>query len=468
MNVVVICCDTLRADVVHHTHPEQVETPHLDRLRAQSSIFTNAWAEGLPTIPMRRCFYTGVRSYPWRYHVDDRGSFPNMYGWHAIPTGHTTVAERLVPQGVMTGLIADVYHMFKPTMNFTRGFLSWRFIRGQESDPYRTGPLSKIDLRRVLPDELATPEKRPGMAQYLLNVLDRQREEDYFAAQVFRTAAQWLEENRENRPFLLWIESFTPHEHWDPPPYYADRYFSKPGVRDFIYPQMVQNFRPLTEDEVRRTKALYYGYVTFLDRWIGYFLDALEASGLWDETAILLLSDHGTELMDHDRFGKSGAALHPYNTQILCWLRHPDASLNGKEISAFVQATDVAPTILSLFGVSHEPLDGYDLLPLLRGEVSAYRDHVVIGWGGNASIRDERWNLILDTIGPEAKPRLYDHQSDPAERENLAERHPDVVETLRRRLEQLLGGPIPTRYTHRPQSQYPLRLGHWLESNLSR
>ena len=94
MNTIVICCDTLRADVVDHTWEDYVDTPHLDQLRQNSTVFNNAWGEGEPTIPMRRGFFTGMRSYPWRFHLDDRGSVPNIYGWHAIPTAQTTLAER--------------------------------------------------------------------------------------------------------------------------------------------------------------------------------------------------------------------------------------------------------------------------------------------------------------------------------------------------------------------------------------
>ena len=150
MNTIVICCDTLRADVVDHTWEDHVDTSHLDQLRENSAVFNNAWGEGEPTIPMRRGFFTGMRSYPWRFHIDDRGSVPNIYGWHAIPTAQTTLAEHLLLNGVATGLVSDVYHMFKPTMNFTRGFMSYDYIRGQESDRVRSGPLASINMKPYL------------------------------------------------------------------------------------------------------------------------------------------------------------------------------------------------------------------------------------------------------------------------------------------------------------------------------
>ena len=468
MNVIVICCDTLRADVVDHTWEDHVDTPNLDELRKTSTVFNNAWGEGEPTIPMRRGFFTGMRSYPWRFQIDDRGSVPNLHGWHAIPTEQTTIAEHLLLNGAATGLVSDVYHMFKPTMNFTRGFMSYDYIRGQESDRVRSGPLSTINMKPYLPDPIANPTDRPGIAQYLLNMLDRQREEDYLAPRVFRSAAQWIQDNYGNQPFFLWIDSFTPHECWDPPTHFADRYFKADGVKDYIYPQMVQRYKTFTDDEIRRTKALYYGYVTFVDKWIGYLLNVITDLRLWDDTVIFFVSDHGTELMDKTMFGKSPEAMHPYNFRLNFWIRHPESTHHGKTIDAYVQNTDVLPTILSIFDVACEPVDGYNLLPIMSGKGEAPRDHVITGWGQIAAIRTPKWNLALNTIDEDANPRLFNTINDPQEARNITAEHPNVVRELQTKLEELIGEPLPTTYAHQPTNRYNATFSQWTQSNLVR
>ena len=147
MNLVVICVDTFRADIIGKNRKLSfVKTPYLDTLARESVVFDKCFGEGEPTIPVRRCLFTGVRSFPWRFETPNEGLQPAGMGWHPIPHKHTTLAERLHDVGYCTGLVTDTYHMFKPTMNFTRGFLSWRFIRGQENDAYRSGPISEIDL----------------------------------------------------------------------------------------------------------------------------------------------------------------------------------------------------------------------------------------------------------------------------------------------------------------------------------
>ncbi|MGN6698468.1 MAG: sulfatase-like hydrolase/transferase, partial [Thermomicrobiales bacterium] len=170
MNLIVICLDTLRHDVVRHTHGYRVDTPTLDALAAESAVFTAAFGDGEPTIPMRRGFFTGRRSFPWRFDFDTAGVWPSEHGWHRIPSDQPTLAELLFGHGYKTAFFADTYHMFKPTMNFTRGFLNYEFIRGQETDNWKGGPVATVadHVRRLLRREVNL--KTDGfLLQYLFN-----------------------------------------------------------------------------------------------------------------------------------------------------------------------------------------------------------------------------------------------------------------------------------------------------------
>ena len=210
-NVIVICVDTFRADMgAAGGALDFVRTPNVDRLRAQGVSFGRCFGEGEPTIPVRRCLFTGRRSFPWRHVVPNTGLRPSGLGWHAIPHEQTTLAERLSDVGYATGLVADTYHMFKPTMNYTRGFVNWDLIRGQETDPWKGGPADSVDLAAHTVEDDPSPADHAMLLQYLLNMRGRRREEDWLAPRVFRSAATWLEENRDNGPFFLWVDSFSP------------------------------------------------------------------------------------------------------------------------------------------------------------------------------------------------------------------------------------------------------------------
>ena len=115
--------------------------------------------------------------------------------------------------------------------------------------------------------------------QYLVGIQDRRTELDYFTPQVFNNAIRFLEDNHRRPPFFLWIESFAPHEYWGPPRYFADLYYDNPEAKDYILPQIGQDRTGNTKKtpaDIERTKALYYGYVTFVDKWVGGLGDKCE------------------------------------------------------------------------------------------------------------------------------------------------------------------------------------------------
>ena len=425
MNCVVICCDTFRYDMIAHP---VVKAPNLDRLVREGIIFTNAFAEGLPTIQARRTAFTGIRSFPWRFEMGCRGLTPAIPGWHRIPDEQTTLSEFLLEKGVVTGLVADTYHMFKPTQNFTRGFASWDFIRGQEGDPVRSGPLSAIDLSPYYPEGRNDPNAWPTLTQYLLNMLHRQCEEDYLTPRVFRRACTWLEENRQNAPWFLWIDSFAPHERWDPPFEFADAYYKTDKSKNYIQPQLVNpknDYHPRPE-EIERTKALYHGYVTFVDKWIGAFLDKLQQMHLMDSTAVIFTSDHGTELWDKGRFGKGGDRLYGYNTRIPLVVRLPGGRDGGGTRDDFVQHQDLFPAVCGLMGHRLDgelKLDGRDFLD----PATSPPEKVIVAWGRNVSVRDGEWNMAIDFTAAGERKELFDLRNDPAESKNVYADHPKVV-----------------------------------------
>jgi arylsulfatase A-like enzyme len=286
-----------------------------------------------------------------------------------------------------------------------------------------------------------------GLVQYLWNQRGREREEDYQCARVFRTAMRWLEENAANAPFLLWVDSFDPHEPWDPPSAYADRYYPYEGI-DFIYP----NNQDATPEERERIKALYWGEVTFVDKWVGAFLNKVDELGLWQDTVVVMTSDHGTQLLDHGRFGKGSDELHPFNTRITLYVRHPNGP-RGTQIDAFVQSHDLMPTALRWLEVPYANVDGQDAWTLVTGERDTLRDHVVIGWagfvsgnaGGRASVRDDKWNYAVTVHEADPEPELYYLPSDPDEAHNVHDQHPEVVARQHARLEAVVGQPVPAQ-----------------------
>ena len=462
MNVVVLVLDTLRYDCVHHRPAPgiaTVSTPYLDALRRDGVSFSAIYGEAEPTIPVRRALWTGLRSFPWRFDYDTKGLWPNVPGWHKIPPEHTTLSELLLENGYKTCLIGDVYHLFKPTQNFTRGFLNWDFVRGQEADAWQSGGVAHIqeEAQRSLRDTF-DPARHSIHVQYLQNKRYFKQESELTGGAVVQRGMRWLEDNHDDGPFFLWLESFDPHEPWDPPREYANRYYDFPKGKDgveYIFPGAALLG---TEEEKERTKALYYGEITFMDAMIGRLANKLADLGRLEDTAIMITSDHGTELLDHGRFGKSPEALFSHNTQLNWIVRHPQGYGRGQTIDAFTQNHDIAPTILDMLGllgkwpgatdVDRPEWAGRSTLPLIEGNTSKApepREFVITGWSDFASVRDRDWNYTVNFENPEGTERLYDLRRDTLELRDVSADHANVVRDRRRLLEAHLGQELPAK-----------------------
>jgi arylsulfatase A-like enzyme len=448
MNVLAICTDTFRADYLGCYGNEWIETPNLDTLANDGFLFEQAYAEGLPTLPARRVYFTGRRLFPrWEIvpHKGDNLSF--QPAWHAIPEEEVTIAELLSEVGITCGFITDVYHYFKPTGNFHRGFHSFEFIRGQEADRYRSGPakrLAQAAWGTKSSGEFELSSLPAGQRQYLLNVSSRGREEDYFVAQVMLHAARWLEGNRDNLPFFLWVDCFDPHEPWDPPLYDADRYHPDDQDARLIFAPST-SVAQFSQQQVARVKALYAGEVTLVDRWIGYLLHRLEDLGLAEDTAVLFTSDHGTLLGELGAVHKKPWGLVQPETRLPLIVRLPNHRMTGNAVSEYVSSVDIAPTILSLLGQPvPEFVEGRSLVDVAEGKRKGY-EFVVSAYGPYASIRTHTHSFVTPyrelTGTPWERdpqpPRLFRLDEDLCERDDVTADDSAIAESLQNQLDRI-------------------------------
>ena len=420
MNLIVIVTDTFRADHLGCYGSERASTPNLDRLASEGVVFTSCYADGLPTIPMRRVFHTGNSILP-------EGE------WRPLLPDDITVAEILSERGYTTGLVADCYHMFKPGLNFHSGFDSWEWIRGQENDKWRSGPRESIDLSRYVPDHMRSPAWDERLIQYLLNMQDRKGEEDYICARSCRAAMDWLDHNAHQKPFMLWMELFDPHEPWDPPARLREKYYDDYPAEEFHFGYGVD--KSLVRDEdLPAIRALYAAEIEFLDEWIGKLLDHVEDMGLLDDTAIVFTTDHGTHLGEEGCLQKTWSYLNSLVAQLPMIVRHPDSSFAGKRVDALASGMDLAPMLMRFAGVDdHPPMDGEDLWRLAEGDAQSLHDWLLIGFRNFAAARTLDWHYFtgLDPQNPGHGPALYDLAADPDELTNVVGEHPDVVAGLR-------------------------------------
>src|SRR5690349_10257000 len=247
-NVILIVTDSMRRDALSHYGSNWIPTPHFDSFGRSAVVFENAFLSSFPTVPCRNDILTGRYTFTYK-------------DWSPLDRDAITLQETLGKAGILTSLIADTPHPFAPGYNYQRGFAAWEINRSQESDGLRSAP-SVIHFP-CNPKKLRDEQT---VTQYLRNTSRRMREEDYFSPQTFIKAADWLQENTDGRRFFLYVDTFDPHEPWDPPAYYVRKFDPGYTGEEVIYPRYDVWRDFLSEAELNHCRALYAGEVTMVDR----------------------------------------------------------------------------------------------------------------------------------------------------------------------------------------------------------
>ena len=453
MNVVAVVTDSLRADCVG-CYGSHVQTPSLDALAADGAVFLNAYCENLPTLPTRRAWWTGK----YHFHRD---------GWQPFAGSDYLLAEILWDRGWTTALIADVYHMHKPVYNCGRGFDTVHWVRGQEYDPWVVDEDLVVNVDTSPVHRLKHGEGRESdetwrlrFAQYLKNRTRVQCEEDTYCARTVQQAMAWLDgvTQHQRDHLFLWVDLFDPHEPWDPPPPYDHMYrpagYSGPDIVDPV-PGDVAGY--MTPEEVANTKSLYCGEVTLVDKWVGILHEKLKALGIWDDTMVIHLSDHGEPFGEHGYIRKAFPRGYQELVRMPWIIRHPDGIGRGRRIDGLVQSVDLMPTLLDFMDIDASDLEltytepqqsstsrnifpqdlpthrrrvaltGHSLAPMMVGQADEVRDFIC---GGHHNrewfIKDHEWSLLLPIDGSRP-PELYCLTTDPGEHDNVIHQHPDIA-----------------------------------------
>jgi arylsulfatase A-like enzyme len=429
MNIVVVIVDSLRKDHVGAYGNPWIKTPNLDALAKESLRFTRAYPESIPSIPARRGIHTGLRSFPFRGWVKWSEDDVGLRGWQPIPRDQTTLAEILEDEGYNNLFVTDTLHQFRPFYDFHRGFGVFHFVRGQERDFYRPRtPASSRKIDGILIGGPSASHAEDIMLQYLANTMGRKVEEDWFTPQVFMKGMEFLEAAKADQPFFLVVDNYDPHEPWDPPDRYVSLYDDPYDGRE---PSIASSGPSdwLTGRQLERMKALYAAEVTMMDTWLGNFLDRMDELGLFENTLLILLSDHGHAFGEHGFAGKVPAALYPELTDITFLIRHPGGKGAGETSDYFASTHDVAPTVLGSLGVEPpSPMEGQDLTVLLDGGEPVPREHFTAGYHEHVWARDESHAVFAKRDGSEAK--LFDLREDPEMNRDIAGSNQDVVRRM--------------------------------------
>jgi len=383
-NLVVVLLDSLNRHLLEAYGSSEFATPTIAGFARQSLRFTGHQVGSLPCMPARHDILVGALDFPWR-------------PWGSIEVWEDAVTRALRDRGVTTMLVSDHPHLFEVGgENYHTDFRAWAYERGHESDPWRTAED---------PSWIGTPTLPVARSPHP-HAYDRSRtwfraEEDFPGPRTMAAAARWIrQEAPAHDRFFLMVDEFDPHEPFDTPAPYAGMYDPDwDGPLEIWPPYLIDAVASgrLDPRTARHIRANYGSKLTMIDHWFGRLLAAIDEAGLAGTTAVVLCTDHGHYLGEHDLFGKPGSPVYSPLGRIPLLVRWPGRPPG--DVDALTTSVDLHATITDLFGaeVDH-PTHGVSLLPLIEGSATSVRDLALFGyWGRHVGITDGRHRYLRGT-----------------------------------------------------------------------
>ena len=412
-NVIVIMADDQGSVDLESYGAKDLHTPHTDELAARGVRFTQFYSGAPVCSPSRACLLTG--RYPVRAGVP--GNAGSQHGQKAgLPPSEVTLAEMFKSQGYATAHVGKWHLGYTDEMSPNAQGFDHSFghmggcIDNYSHFFYWSGP-NIHDLHR--------------------NGVEVFEDGHYFPNLIADEAISFMESHRD-KPFFLYYAMNTPHY-----PYQGEAKWLE-HFKDMPYP-----------------RRLYAAFVASQDERVGRLIAKVDELGLRENTVIVFQSDNGHSTEERAHFG--GGSAGPYRgakfslfeggirvPAIISW---PNMIPQNEARGQLVHASDWLPTLAELCGIPlpKVKLDGYSLVPVLKS-AEAPTPHGAVHWqtgnGPNATwaVREGDWKLIAkawDTSNSDtSKERipwfLANLKEDVGEKVNLVEKHPEMVERLKK------------------------------------
>jgi arylsulfatase A-like enzyme len=395
-NVLLIVLDTLRADHMSVYGYSRPTTPQLEKYAAEGTLFENAIAPSSWTLPSHATLFTGLYTYQHQANGE------------RLHQRFLTLASALKSQGYYTaGFVGNTSYAHAKT-GLANGFIHYADLFSSVAD----AAVRTVYGRRTFP--------RAARAAGYYDELGRKRAED-----LNHEFLEWLDapagipasDLGHARPFFAFLNYFDMHTPYLPPPAYAakfsrsvDRIVKRKPVTENTFPA-----RPESAEDAAAEKDAYDASIAYLDEELGKLFSELKQRGLLEHTLVVITSDHGEAIFEHETFGHSlnlyREAIHV--PLILVWPRRVPV---GVRDSRMANLADLPRTIFELLGLE-SPFAGHSLIPSANdpkgAEWMAFSD--LLFWGHSAhtvSFVNQRWHWLRY---PDGRMELFDWQSDKQE-----------------------------------------------------
>jgi arylsulfatase A-like enzyme len=390
LNILIYLIDTLRADHLGCYGSEQALTPNIDAFAADAALFESAIAQASWTKASVASVLTGLD--PVAHGTNGRDD--------RLPEAALTLAERLGGAGYESAALVTNPNVTE-AFGFAQGFASFRDL-GKEVD----------------------------------------------SDQVSQEALTWIDARSAEKPFFFYLHTLDPHTPYDPPEEMRRRFAADvPPMVARESKQLLDDLqagrRPVDAQNTAWLKALYAAEVAANDAGFGELLAGLRQRGLYANTLVILLSDHGEEFLEHGNW-EHGKSLHAESLQVPLIVRLPGAR-PGLRLKEEAQHLDIVPTLLDLAGLAiPEELAGRSFLPWLLGGETETTSREIFSYlhldgPARIALRADRWVMLQQlAAGRFAWPRLYDRGTDGAEKKDIQQANPIRRGYLEARMQEYL------------------------------
>ncbi len=473
-NVLFIVSDDLNNMIGCYGDP-LAKTPNIDRLAARGVLFDRAYCTFPLCGPSRNSMLTGL--YP-----NSTGILANAQIFRQTIPSQVSMPQAFRQAGYFAARIGKLYHYNVPKSIGTNGHddpASWEM----ELNPAGVDRLEEEDQIFSL---------LPGQFGGTLSWYASPKKDQFHTDGLMADDAEWVLERcakRQDRPFFLAVGFFRPHTPYVSPKPYFEMYPEKdmpvvPGVKedqaDIPPPGLGSHKKEqekLTDDLRRQCRQAYYASISFMDAQVGRVIASLDRLGLADNTIIVFTSDHGYHMGEHGLWQKM--SLFEESSRVPLLIVAPGMAAKGVSAKSPVSHIDLFPTLAELCGVkTPSNIQGQSLVPMLKDPKVTGRGWAltqVMRGGGPArasvttnvgsdgkrffgyTLRTPRWRYTEWDEGRKGR-ELYDHEADPRELTNLAEKpeHAKTVEDLSQKVR------ATTKMTFPPSGETPeLKPGLW-------
>ncbi len=405
MKVIMVMYDSLNRHMLPSYGCDWTHAPNFRRLAERSLTFDNSYICSMPCMPARRDLHTGRPNFLHR-------------SWGPLEPFDDSVPRLLKENGVSSHLISDHYHYWETGgATYHTQYSTWEFFRGQEGDPW----IGQVADPPPMQIHGQNNSNSVWHRQDRVNRLYMCSEKEQPQSKTFAAGVDFIRRNHDQDHWFLQIETFDPHE-----PFFTQRHYQD------LYPELIKDrsaalfdwprYGEVTEsqDLIDQCRGHYSSLLSMCDARLGDVLDEMDRLEMWDDTMLVVWTDHGFLLGEHDMWAKGQMPWYREhaNTPFFVW--DPRCGLSGERRASLVQPSiDLGPTLLDFFGLElTADMLGRPLRQVIASDQPVREAAIFGSHGGQVNVTDGRYVYMRAAANADNGP-LYNYTLMPAHMREL-------------------------------------------------